>query len=238
MASWSSVNAFFEWMTTTPNNNEACVLHAPCESHFAKHGHCSGRLPHGQRLGRILDGLAAQERALAACYFVAARTRGLRTPYQDSTTLQLCTRPLLSRTQPRDGMACMRCEPHRKQLLVALGVRRQPNATIGPTALSARGGRMRAGEKWKRPRPDTPDRGERAFARQNVSRVEHSRTRALMAVGGMFLERYPTVLDGTPTKKISKVRLPARSLRRANPARSRFASPAGRYTARCRCQYR
>ena len=71
MASWSSVNAFFEWMTTTPNNNEACVLHAPCESHFAKHGHCSGRLPHGQRLGRILDGLAAQERALAACYFVA-----------------------------------------------------------------------------------------------------------------------------------------------------------------------
>lgn len=179
MASWSSVNAFFEWMTTTPNNNEACVLHAPCESHFAKHGHCSGRLPHGQRLGRILDGLAAQERALAACYFVAARTRGLRTPYQDSTTLQLCTRPLLSRSQPRDGMACMRCEPHRKQLLVALGVRRQPNATIGPTALSARGGRMRAGEKWKRPRPDTPDRGERAFARQNVSRVEHSRTRAL-----------------------------------------------------------
>jgi hypothetical protein len=238
MASWSSVNAFFEWMTTTPNNNEACVLHAPCESHFAKHGHCSGRLPHGQRLGRILDGLAAQKRALAACYFVAARTRGLRTPYQDSTTLQLCTRPLLSRTQPRDGMACMRCEPHRKQLLVALGVRRQPIATIGPTALSARGGRMRAGEKWKRPRPDTPDRGERAFARQNVSRVEHSRTRALMAVGRMFLERYPTVLDGTPTQKNSKVRLPARSLRRANPARSRFASPAGRYTARCRCQYR
>jgi hypothetical protein len=93
--------------------------------------------------------------------------------------LQLCTRPLLSRSQPRDGMACMRCEPHRKQLLVALGVRRQPNATIGPTALSARGGRMRAGEKWKRPRPDTPDRGERAFARQNVGRVEHSRTRAL-----------------------------------------------------------
>ena len=238
MASWSSVNAFFEWMTTTPNNNEAYVLHAPCESHFAKHGHCSGRLPHGQRLGRILDGLAAQERALAACYFVAARTRGLRTPYQDSTTLQLCTRPLLSRSQPRDGMACMRCEPHRKQLLVTLGVRRQPNATIGPTALSARGGRMRAGEKWKRPRPDTPDRGERAFARQNVSRVEHSRTRALMAVGRMFLERYPTVLDGTPTQKNSKVRLPARSLRRANPARSRFASPAGRYTARCRCQYR
>jgi hypothetical protein len=163
----------------------------------------------------------------------------LRTPYQDSTTLQLCTRPLLSRSQPRDGMACMRCEPHRKQLLVTLGVRRQPNATIGPTALSARGGRMRAGEKWKRPRPDTPDRGERAFARQNVSRVEHSRTRAKRwAVGRMFLERYSTVLDGTPTKKNSKVRLPARSLRRANPARSRMSSPAGRYTARCRCQYR
>jgi hypothetical protein len=43
------------------------------KSHFAKHGHCSGRLPHGQRLWRVLDGLAAQERALGACYFVAAR---------------------------------------------------------------------------------------------------------------------------------------------------------------------
>ena len=214
MASWSSVNAFFEWMTTTPNNNEACVLHAPCESHFAKHGHCSGRLPHGQRLGRILDGLAAQKRALAACYFVAARTRGLRTPYQDSTTLQLCTRPLLSRSQPRDGMACMRCEPHRKQLLVTLGVRRQPNATIGPTALSARGGRMRAGEKWKRPRPDTPDRGERAFARQNVGRVEHSRTRACdWAVGRMFLTFDGT--DGTPTKKTRKPSVPPAPIRRA-----------------------
>ena len=120
-----------------------------------------------------------------------------RRPYQDSTTLQLCTRPLLSRSQPSDGMACMRCEPHRKQLLVTLGVRRQPNATIGPTALSARGGRMRAGEKWKRPRPDTPDRGERAFARQNVSRVEHSRTRAkrLGSWENVFNgSRYSTVL--------------------------------------------
>ena len=153
MASWSSVNAFFEWMTTTPNNNEACVLHAPCESHFAKHGHCSGRLPHGQRLGRILDGLAAQERALAACYFVAARTRGLRTPYQDSTTLQLCTRPLLSRSQPRDRTGCMQCEAHRKQLLVTLGVRRQPKRNHRSDGTFRTG---RAHASWRKVEAATP----------------------------------------------------------------------------------
>jgi len=177
MASWSSVNAFFEWMTTTPNNNEACVLHAPCESHFAKHGHCSGRLPHGQRLGRIFDGLAAQKRALATSSRPALAVCERRT-----RTRRHCSsargRFLAAANQ---GMAWHACGASRtvNNFLLHLECAASLNATIGPTALSARGGRMRAGEKWKRPRPDTPDRGERAFARQNVGRVEHSRTRAL-----------------------------------------------------------